>query len=133
MSVKNLCLFSGLLGQDPEMKYLPSGSAMVTFGVASRKSWMGDDGQWKDETTWFDCVAFGKKAERIIARAVKGTQVFVEAEYQRRAVQDEETGTNRYFHNFKVVSIDFGKGAIDAGSGESSSEPVYTDAVDVPF
>jgi single-strand DNA-binding protein len=133
MSIKNLCIFSGLVGQDPEMQYLANGSAIVKFGVASRKSWRRDDGEWESETTWFDCVAFGQKAERIISKVQKGTQVFVEAEYQKREVQDDETGGKRYFHNFKVQNIEYGKGVIEDAEYAPSSEGSSFDDESVPF
>ena len=139
MSLKNMCIFSGRVGQDPEMRYLPDGTAMVTFGLASRRSWPSkekdESGQlvWNEETTWVDCVAFGSIAERLVAKLQTGTQVAVQTEYTKRKATND-AGEERTYHNFKVFDFEVGVKALETKAAEyqtpdyGSSEPE-----DIPF
>lgn len=149
MSVKNLCVFSGRVGQDPEMRYLPDGTAMVTFGLASRRSWPAkekdSDGNtiWNEETTWVDCVAFGSIAERLLSRVQQGTQLMVQTEYTKRKAQND-AGEERTYHNFKINDFQTGVKAIErdedgaqTGSGAPAGEPApqyqTAEPEDIPF
>ena len=70
--------FTGNLGKDAEVKYLPSGTAICEFSVAV-KSGYGD----KEKTNWANCVIFGKKAEGgLPAYLKKGIQVAVSGELE---------------------------------------------------
>jgi single-strand DNA-binding protein len=125
MSLKNLCIFSGRVGQDPEMRYLPDGTAMTTFGLASRRSWPSKDKDeegnlvWNEETTWVDCVAFGKIAERLVSKLQTGTQVSVQAEYTKRKTTND-AGEERTYHNFKVFDFETGVKAVESGGSTSA-------------
>lgn len=142
MSLKNLCIFSGRVGQDPEMRYLPDGTAMTTFGLASRRAWpakeKNDDGsiKWNEETTWVDCVAFGNIAERLVAKLQTGTQVSVQTEYTKRKATNE-AGEERWYHNFKIFDFETGVKAIESnGSGTTSHTPeayAVSEPEDIPF
>lgn len=140
MSVKNICVFSGRVGQDPEMRYLPDGTAMVTFGLASRRSWpakeTNDDGstKWNEETTWVDCVAFGNIAERIVSRVQKGTQLTVQTEYTKRK-GTTESGEERTYHNFKINDFEVGVKGIerDAAQPTSGYATTVSEPEDIPF
>lgn len=72
----NVFTFSGNLGGDAEVKYMPSGDAVANFSVAV-KSGYGD----KEKTNWVRCALFGKRAEGgLIQYLKKGTQVVVSGE-----------------------------------------------------
>ena len=70
--------FIGNLGQDPEMRYTPSGTAVTNFNVAVNRKYKLGDGTEKEETTWIRVSAFGKLAEITNEYLEKGRQVFVE-------------------------------------------------------
>lgn len=74
----NKFLFTGNLGQDSEVKYTASGTAVLSFSVAV-KSGYGD----RAKTTWVRCALFGKRAEGNLSQyLVKGAQVAVSGELE---------------------------------------------------
>jgi single-strand DNA-binding protein len=75
----------GFIGKDAETKYLPNGTPVVKFSVATKKSWKDENtGEWKDKTQWHNIVAFGKGFEPMSNRLLKGTHVFVQGELRTR-------------------------------------------------
>ena len=80
----------GNLGQDPEMRYTPSGKPVTTFSVAVSRSWNSADGERHNETEWFNVVAWGNLAEICKQYLVKGQQVYIEGRLQTRRWDDKE-------------------------------------------
>lgn len=67
----------GNVGNDPEMRYTPSGVPVTTFSLAVNKSWTTPDGQRQDRTTWFRVTVWRKMAEIVSQYLAKGRQVMV--------------------------------------------------------
>lgn len=80
--------FIGNLGQDPNMRYQPDGTAVTNFSVACNRRWSTPDGQSHDETTWFRVSVWGRRAEVCNEYLQRGRKVFVEG----RLRPDPETG-----------------------------------------
>jgi single-strand DNA-binding protein len=59
----NKIIVIGNLGQDPSMRYTPTGQVVTSFSVASNHKYRTTSGEQKEETEWFHCSAFGKLAE----------------------------------------------------------------------
>lgn len=78
----------GNLGKEPEMRYTPSGQPVVSFSVATNRSYNGAEGQPVKETTWFRVTAWGKQAETCNQYLHKGSKVLVEG----RLTPDPDTG-----------------------------------------
>ena len=74
----------GFLGKNAETKYLPNGTPVVKFSVATKKSWKDENDEWKDKTTWHNIVAFGKGFAQLADRLAKGAHVFVQGELSTR-------------------------------------------------
>jgi single-strand DNA-binding protein len=74
----------GFIGKDAEAKYLPNGTPVVKFSVATKKSWKDESGEWQDKTQWHNVVAFGKGFEPMVSRLQKGKHVFVQGELRTR-------------------------------------------------
>jgi single-strand DNA-binding protein len=74
----------GFLGRPAETKFLPNGTAVTKFSVATKKSWKDDQDQWQEKTQWHNVVAFGKGFEQMTPRLVKGAHVFVQGELNTR-------------------------------------------------
>ncbi len=74
----------GFVGNNAETKYLPNGTPVVKFSVATKKSWKGEKGEWKDKTQWHNVVGLGKEFEPMAGRLVKGAHVFVQGELSTR-------------------------------------------------
>ena len=70
----------GNLGQDPEMRYTPSGKAVTNFSVASNRTWTGQDGEKHEQTVWYRVSAWNRLAEICNQYLSKGRQVYVEGE-----------------------------------------------------
>lgn len=67
----------GFVGKDAELKYLPSGSAVLNFSIATSDISKDDQGQRVEETTWYDVAVFGQQAESIAPYVKKGSSVMV--------------------------------------------------------
>ena len=80
----------GRLGQDPEMKYTPSGKPVTTLSVATDRKWKDGQGEQKQETTWFRVVVWGNQAEVVNQYLSKGRPVLVEGRMQSRKWEDQQ-------------------------------------------
>jgi single-strand DNA-binding protein len=85
----------GCLGQDPEMKYTPDGTAVANFSVAINESWTGTDGQKHEKVEWARVVAWRKLAEVVGKYLHKGSKVYVEGKLQARK-WDDQAGQTHY-------------------------------------
>jgi single-strand DNA-binding protein len=91
----NKVLLIGYLGCDPEMRYTPSGRPVTSFSVATPRSWTSSDGERRDETEWFNIVAWGSLAEICNQYLTEGQQVYIEGRLQTRGWEDE-TGKKHF-------------------------------------
>ena len=109
----------GRLGQDPETRYMPDGTATVSITLAC-----GDDykdkntGQVVERTQWVRCTAFGKLAEIIGQYAHKGKQVFASGKFTTRKWQDKD-GQDRYTTEIRLQDFQL-LGSKDDGQGRGS-------------
>lgn len=67
----------GYLGNDPVMRFTPSGQAVTTLSVATSRSYTNNAGQKIDETTWFRVSVWGAQAESCNQYLSKGRPVLV--------------------------------------------------------
>ncbi len=82
----------GNLGRDPEMRYMPDGTAVTSFSVATSSRWTDrTSGQPREETTWFSVNVWGRQAETANQYLNKGSKVLVEG----RLKSDPNTGGPR--------------------------------------
>lgn len=91
----NKVMIIGHLGRDPELRYTPSGRPVASFSVATTRTWTSSDGERREETEWFNVVAWGNLAEICKSHLSKGQQVYVEGRLQTRGWEDEN-GTRHY-------------------------------------
>lgn len=92
----NKVILVGHLGQDPEVKYMPSGSAVANVSVATSESWKDkSSGEQKDRTEWHRVVFYARLAEIVGEYLRKGSQVYVEGRLQTRKWQDQN-GNDKY-------------------------------------
>jgi len=85
--------FEGRLGRDPELKFSQAGKAYANFGVAcTERVREGDD--WVDgNTTWYDCVVFGKQAENAVEALRKGDLVTVGGRHKLEYFEGKDGAT----------------------------------------
>jgi len=86
-------IIAGYLGRDPEMKYLPNGTPVTNFSVATSRKYTTQDGNSVDETIWFRVTAWRQLAETCNQYLTKGRAVLVEG----RLRPDTETGGPRVY------------------------------------
>lgn len=86
----------GRLGADPEVRYMPSGSAVANISLATNFRWKDKQtGEKKESTEWHRVVFFNRLAEIVGEYLKKGGQVYVEGRLQTRKWQDQ-AGHDRY-------------------------------------
>lgn len=92
----NKVILIGNLGQDPEMRFTPSGTAVANLNVATSDTWMDrQSGQRQERTEWHRVVMFNKTAEIAQQYLKKGSKVYIEGRLQTRKWQDQN-GQDRY-------------------------------------
>lgn len=85
----NKVMIIGNIGRDPELRYTPSGKPVTSFSLASSRSWIAPDGERREETEWFNVVAWGNLAEICNQKLAKSQQVYVEGRLQTRSWDDD--------------------------------------------
>jgi single-strand DNA-binding protein len=86
-------IIAGNLGNDPEMRYTPSGQAVTNFSVATNRQYTASNGEQVKETTWFRISTWGRTAEVCNQYLRKGSRVLVEG----RMNSDQSTGGPRTY------------------------------------
>ena len=77
----NKVIIVGTLGNDPEVKYSASGSAIANLSVATSEQWKDKQtGEKKEQTEWHRVVIFGRLAEVAAEYLRKGSQVYIEGQ-----------------------------------------------------
>jgi len=86
----NKVLLIGNLTRDPELRYIPSGSAVATFTVAVNRVYKDQAGEKKEQTSFIRVVVWGRRAEVCGEYLSKGSPVFVEGRLQSRDWQTQD-------------------------------------------
>ncbi len=96
MASINKVILVGNLGQDPEVKYMPSGGAVTNISIATTDSWKDKaTGEKKENTEWHRVVFFNRLAEIVGEYLRKGSQVYIEGNLRTRKWQDQN-GVDKY-------------------------------------
>lgn len=80
----NKVLLIGNLTRDPELRYTPQGTPVVTFGLATNRTWVTESGERREDTEFHRIVAWNKLAELCAQLLFKGRRVFVEGRLSTR-------------------------------------------------
>jgi len=116
----------GHLGQDPEVRFLPSGQAVANFSMATSDKWKGKDGEMNERTEWHRVTVYGKLAEICRDFLIKGRQVYVEGRLQTKDWTDKE-GIKR--KQTEIIASE----VIFLGSGKSERASSSSDLVNDTF
>lgn len=122
MSSLNKAMIIGRLGQDPDVRYTQSNTAVANLSVATSERYKDKQGEWKENTEWHRVVAWGRLAEICQEYLKKGSQVYIEGPIQTRQWEDKE-GRTRYTTEIKALTMTMldSKGSSDGG--EAPSKP----------
>ena len=132
MASLNKVFLIGNLTRDPELRYIPSGSAVATFTVAVNRVFKSQTGEKKEQTSFIRVVVWGRRAEVSGEYLSKGSPVFVEGRLQSR---DWETQDGQKRNTVEVVAdnIQFlrmgAKG--DAKSPSQAASPEEVETIDL--
>jgi len=126
MSTLNKAMIIGRLGQDPEVRYTQSNTAVATLSVATNERYKDSNGEWQERTEWHRVVAWGRLAEICQQYLKKGSQVYIEGPIQTRQWEDRE-GQKRYTTEIKALTMTMLDSKDAGNSGQAMSSNNKTD------
>jgi len=85
----NKVILVGNLGQDPESRFTPQGTAVTNLSVATNESWKDQNGDTQERTEWHRVVMYGRMAETAVEYMKKGQMVYVEGRLNTREWEDQ--------------------------------------------
>ena len=144
----NKVIIAGNLTRDPELRYIPSGQAVTTLGVAINRTYVTGEGEKKEEACFVNVVVWGKQAENCSEYLNKGRPVLVEGRLRSRSW--EQDGVKRSTIEVVAQNVQFlgsprGEGGSrernPTGAGSQDSEETRIEpaegedksADDIPF
>ena len=128
----NKALLIGNLTRDPEMKSLPSGIQVTSFGIATNRTYKDKNGAKQESTDFHNIVVFGRQAETVAQYLRKGSSVLVEGRMQTRS-WDGTDGKKNYRTEVVADRVQFGPRSTGAqGGAPMASAPKSDDKQAVP-
>ena len=127
MASFNQVILMGNLTRDPQLKYLPSQTAVAEFGLAANRKFRTAQGEDREEVLFVDCSAFGKTGELINQYFTKGKPIFIEGRLKYDSWDDKQGGGKRskitvVIENFQFVGGRDGQGGGGGGGGGMSHD-----------
>ena len=119
MASLNKVLLMGNLTRDPELRYIPSGSAVCSFTIASNRVYKTPNGEKKEEVSFVRVVVWGRMGEICSEYLKKGRPVFVEGRLQSRS-WDGPDGQKR--NTIEVIALNVQFLGASGGAGGSRAE-----------
>lgn len=128
----NKAFIIGNLTRDPELKALPSGTKVCSFGVATNRIYKDKDGVRQETAEYHNIVAFAKLSELAGQYLKKGQQVLVEGRIQTRSW--ETNGEKKYRTEIVADNVQFGSkvgiGSATKSTAGESNKPADTESVE---
>ncbi|MBT9591786.1 MAG: single-stranded DNA-binding protein [Thiobacillus sp.] len=121
MASVNKVILIGNLGRDPEMRYLPSGSAVASLAIATTDKYKDKTGNMVEATEWHRVSFFDRTAEVCGQYLKKGSQVYIEGSLKTRKYTDKD-GVEKYATEIRgdrmqMLGSKGGGGMADMGEG----------------
>lgn len=121
MSSLNKAMVIGRLGQDPEVRYTQSNTAVATLSVATTERYKDRNGELQENTEWHRIVAWGRLAEICQEYLKKGSLAYFEGPIQTNQWEDKD-GQKRYTTEIKALSMQMLDSRGDQGGGGSPAK-----------
>lgn len=115
----NKAFIFGNLTRDPELRSLPSGMQVASFGVATNRVFRDRDGKKQEQADFHNIVVFGRQAETVAQYLKKGSSAFIEGRIQTRSW--EQNGEKKYRTEIVAERVQFGPRSGGSGGGNSQS------------
>lgn len=128
----------GRLGQDPEVRYTQSNTAVATLNIATSERYKDANGEYQEKTEWHRVVAWGRLAEICQQYLNKGSLVYIEGPLQTRQWEDNQ-GQKRYTTEVKALQMTMldSKGSSGGGNsnngGNNSQQPAAQSSQNKPM
>jgi len=136
----NRVFLIGNLTRDPELRYVPSGTAVTNFDLAVNRVYVLQSGEKKEDTCFIRIVVWGRRAEVCAEYLTKGSPAFVEGRLRSRSWETKE-GQKRYTIEVVALSVQFlrsgqkkappAEGANSQISQESRAAPENVESIDL--
>lgn len=92
----NVVILLGRVTMDPDLRYTPKGSAVLSFRIAVNRRYKDKTtDEWKEDTSFFNVNVWGQTAERLSETMKKGSAVLVEGQLKSRT-WETQSGEKRY-------------------------------------
>lgn len=124
----NKVMLIGRLTRDPQLRYLPSQTAVCDFGLATGRKYKMQTGEEREETTFIDCSVMGRGAEVFNQYCQKGKLVFLEGRLKLDQWDDKQTGQKRSKLSVAVENFQFLGGRDDGGTGDARGDAMISQA-----
>ena len=129
----NKVILVGNLGQDPESRFTPQGTAVTNLSVATNETWKTQNGESQDKTEWHRIVMYGKMAETAAEYMKKGQMVYVEGRLETNELEDQNQvkrkTTQVRCDNFTML----GRRQMQSQETESDNHSSMNSDDDIPF
>lgn len=125
--------------RDFELRYTANATPVGTAGVAVNRRWQSD-GEWKEETSFFNVVCFGQMAENCAASLTKGSRIIVSGRLQQRSWENDDgdkrsvveivaddIGASTRWAEVSIVRNERQKQSSDGGQKQADPESRYVD------
>lgn len=134
MSSLNKAMIIGRLGQDPEVRYTQSNTAVATLNVATTERYKDRNGEQQENTEWHRVVAWGRLAEICQEYLKKGSLVYFEGPIQTNEWEDKD-GQKRYTTEIKALNMQMldSRGGGSEGSSSNNKPVASTTKIEDTF
>jgi len=130
----------GYLGQDPVLRFTPSGKAVTNLSIATSNKYTDSSGIKHDETTWFRCALWNNEAENACKYLKKGNPVLVKGRMKADpntggpVVYTKQDGTVGASFEVNAILVRYlPKGGDSTGQPDDSQEPALVEEDAIPF
>jgi len=121
----NKAFLYGNLTRDPEIRALPSGVKVASFGLATSRNWKDKNGVKQESTVFHNIVMFGVQADLAAQYLRKGKPIFIDGRIENRSWDDKD-GTKKYRSEVVVENFQFGPQTAPTGVGGSTNAPAHS-------
>jgi single-strand DNA-binding protein len=135
----NKIIVIGNVGRDPELRYTANGKSMVKFSLATNHRFQDQNGEWQEQTEWFNVIAWNQLGERVMERIQKGSQAYIEGRLQSRTWTGNDGKERKDLEIIAntILSLDrrgdMGAAPAMAGGVRRGNETEIVDPDDLPF
>jgi single-strand DNA-binding protein len=127
MASLNKVFLIGNLTKDPELRFVPSGSAVGTLSMAINRKYKTQDGQMKDDVCYVNVTVWGKQAEACSEFLSKGSPLLVEGRLRYKKYETDD-GQKRSVMDVVAERVQF-LGKKKTAAGDSVDETASSDEV----